>query len=82
MDEYCHLRCGPSGESSFKATARDITALARSASWPDKSKNDERLALITRAAGDVIYGRDIVWRELWSSCDDERSGGSAERPHI
>jgi PAS domain S-box-containing protein len=57
----------------FQGTGRDITALARAELA--LQQNDERLSLIARAAGDVIYEWDIVRGELWSSSGDERSEG-------
>jgi PAS domain S-box-containing protein len=58
----------------FQGTGRDITALAQAEQA--LQKNDERLALMAQAAGDVIYEWDIVRGELWSSSGDERSDGA------
>lgn len=64
----------------IQGTGRDITALARAELA--LRKNDERLSLIARAAGDVIYEWDIARGELWSSSDDELSEGAPSVRHL
>lgn len=53
----------------FQGTGRDITALEHAELA--LRQNDERLALILRAADDVIYDWDILRAEVWTSAGRE-----------
>lgn len=64
----------------FQGTGRDITALAHAELA--LRRNDERISLMARAAGDVIYEWDIVRGELWSSSGDERNGIAPSVRHL